>query len=370
MIRLSTIALFVVGSLPSISCFNVKSAPSIRGVSFLSMQASKDLGASFKPYDKKKIAVFGTGGYLSSTIYGFLQRAASIYGTGISDVSSSPRAICATSAGAGSLNTIIARSFKLAFVGENFIRLTNLKDVENIKARIQGNDAVILGTVYLLALKPVTAGTYEKSPNDKTLEFFMDDRYMVDPTISADDMDVHLELFQNSIDACKLAGIQHITVMETPATKDSKPFAEILDRAGIPFTYIHASGDLENTKSYTFEEGVQSDMNLQGFTLADGYTSKNGYTAGDWSESFNDEIKGNENQNIPREDLAAVAVQSLMSLDWRKCRCIDVSSNGKLTKKDESVSEDGQYVPQKILKSDKDWLLQSEIIAEKVRAIE
>ncbi len=262
--RVSILSVLAFGNLPFISCFT--STPAFGGrheSSSTLLMATGDLGSGFKPYEKKKIAVFGAGGYLSSHIYGFLQRAASIYGTGISDASSSPRAICATAVGSESLNKNLLRSFKLAFAGENVIRLTNLQDVENIKARIQGYDAIVLGTVYQLAEKPVTANTYEKTPNDKTLEFFMDDKNMIDATVSDDDLEVHLKIFQNTIDACKLASIQHVTVVETRTT-NSKPFAEILDRAAIPFTYIHASGDLENTKIYTFEEGVQSDINLQG----------------------------------------------------------------------------------------------------------
>lgn len=228
-------------------------------------------------------------------------------------------------------------------------------------------DAVILGTVYLLETKPVTLNTYEKSPNDKAYEFYLDSRVNVEQSVSEDDLDVHLEIFKNSIEACRLANIKHITVIETPLTKkgNSKPFSEILDKAGIPFTYIKASGDLENTPSYTFEEGVVSDLNIQGFAFADDYMSKNGYSPGDWSKSLDEEVKGTKNKNIPREDLAAVAVQSLISLDWGTTRCINVSSNGKNQNK--SVS-DGKY-KYKTLKSDKDWLLQSEIIAEKVRLL-
>lgn len=35
-------------------------------------------GCAAKPLDKKKIAVFGAGGYLGAVIFGFLQRAASL----------------------------------------------------------------------------------------------------------------------------------------------------------------------------------------------------------------------------------------------------------------------------------------------------
>jgi shikimate 5-dehydrogenase len=35
-------------------------------------------GCAAKPFDKKKIAVFGAGGYLGAVVFGFLQRAASL----------------------------------------------------------------------------------------------------------------------------------------------------------------------------------------------------------------------------------------------------------------------------------------------------
>lgn len=334
----------------------------------ISASNNQDLGSSAKPYEKQKIAVFGAGGYLASTVYGFLQRASALYGTGIASASSSPRAICATSVGAGSLNTLLGRNFKLAFAGENYIALTDMDDVDHIKGNLKGYDAAVLGTVYTLTKKPVTANTYGKTPNDKTMEFFMDDRAMVDP--DEVDLDMHLTLFRNTIEACKSVGMKHLVVMETPSTEDSKPFAEILDEAQIPFTYIRASGELENSKLYTFEEGVQSDLNVDGFTLSDGYASKNGYTSGDWSESLMDEVINDEGNVVPREDLAAVAVQCLMSLDWNKSRCINVSSKGALVKKDQTIGDDGKYVAPKILKSDKDWLVQSDIIAAKVRAVE
>mmetsp|Transcript_14752 Transcript_14752/g.27736 ORF Transcript_14752/g.27736 Transcript_14752/m.27736 type:complete len:408 (+) Transcript_14752:132-1355(+) len=336
----------------------------------LSMMTKTPLqGTAAKPYDKKKIVVFGAGGYLGSTIYGYLQRAASIYGTGISDVSSSPRAICATAVGSASLNTLLGRCFKLAFAGENFIRLTNMQEVESIKGRIKGYDAAIIGTVYQLETRPVTGGSYERTPNDKTLEFYLDDRSMVTQSIADDDMEIHLNIFQNTIDACKQAGIGHIVVIETPATLMTKPFAKIIDEAGINFTYIRSIGKLENTKMYTFEDGIQSDVNIEGFTLPSGYKMKgSGYEAWDWYESLGGvNVNKSENQILPREDLAAVVVQSLMSLDWGKSRYLNVSSNGFLTSSD--IKKDGTTAVKKNLKSDREWCMNSDIIITKMNAV-
>lgn len=44
--------------------------------SSLCMQPPK--GCAAKPFEKKKIAVFGAGGYLGAVVFGFLQRAASL----------------------------------------------------------------------------------------------------------------------------------------------------------------------------------------------------------------------------------------------------------------------------------------------------
>lgn len=303
-----------------------------------------------------------------NNVVGFLQRASSIYGTGISPVSSSPRAIVATAVGSESLNKILGRSFKLAVATENYLRLTNMLEVESIEARVKGYDAVILGTIYQLEKRPVTGSTYEKSPNDKTLEFYLDNRNLIEPTVSDDDMEIHLSMFQRSVDACKNAGIEHVVVIETPATKDSKPFAKVLDDSGLNFTYIRASGELFNTKLYTFEEGIQHDITMDGFTLGEKHTTKSGYEIGDWSDAFNDETAGSAKDEIPREDLAAVVVQSLMSLDWKVSRCINVSSNGSLVN-DEEKTTDEPYVPKKILKSDKDWCLKSDLVAKKMEKL-
>lgn len=371
MTRISALFLLVVMTVSSFSVRN-ESSSRVKSSSVFFASPQSDFGSSKTPYDKKKIAVFGTGGYWSAILYGFLQRASSIYGTGISSVNSSPRAICATSVGSASLNKILSQNFKLAFCGENNIRLTNLQDVENIAVRVKGMEAVVMGTVYQLKQLPVTANSFEKSPNDKTLEFFMDDRYTIDWAIDEFN-DIHLKIFQNTIDACVKTGtVQHVVVLETPSTPSPKPFAEILDRAGIPFTYISTGGSpWENTKLFTFESGVQSDISLKGFTFDEYYQSQNGYSAGDWSEFFQDEIKKNaknKGHSIPREDLAAVAAQSLMSLDWTKSRCIHVSSNGAfVTEEDEKMNKTRRKVA---IRSDKHWLLQSENLAQKVRAME
>lgn len=317
-------------------------------------------GSAAKPFEKKRVAVFGAGGYLGATIFGFLQRASSIYGTGLGG-SASPRAICATAVGSVSLNKIINQTFKLAYAGEDLVRLTNMQDVEHIKERLKGFDAAVLGTIYTCETRPITLNTYNLTPNQKTMEFYLDDRYGVEDEMEGN-MDFHLNLFDNTVKACKEAGLKHIVVIESPNTPSSTPFAEILDKNDLAFTFIRASGTLENTKYYTFEEGIQGNIRIDGFTFADNYSKRTGYKHGDWSENFETETMETKRQNIAREDLAAVVVQTFMSLDWSKSRCLDVWCDGKLEPEDAKDDKNAAYVPKKILKSDRDWCINSSVI--------
>lgn len=289
---------------------------------------------------------------MGGTIFGFIQRASSLYGTGLGGI----RSICATPLGSVGLNKVLLRTFKLAFAGEDMVRLTDMQDAYAICRNLSGMNAAILGTIYQLEKKSVALNTYEKSPNDKTFEFYLDDRYAAESDISPDDMDYHLGMFKNTVDGCKAAGLEHIVVVETPNTKDSKPFAKILDDACVPFTYIRVNGQLENTKMYTFEEGLQSALEIDAVTVSEKNLNKSGYTSAvnDWSDF---ETKLETNDVIAREDVAALAVQSLLSLDWTKSRCLNVLSSGKVLEKMSKKQKDK-------LKSDKDWCMKSEIVAE------
>lgn len=121
-------------------------------------------GCAGKPFEKKKVAVLGGGGYLGALTFGFLQRAASLHGTGIGNC----RCIAATADTAVRLNRVLGKHFALAQADESFIKLTDLSSVDMIASRLQGWDALIMGTDLFLQKMPVTSGTYERTPNDKT----------------------------------------------------------------------------------------------------------------------------------------------------------------------------------------------------------
>jgi len=272
-------------------------------------------GSAAKPYEKKKIAVFGSGGYLGACIFGFLQRAGSLYGTGIAGINS-PRAITATGSGSQCLNGVLGKNFVLAQADESFVKLTDMTSVESIRSRVRGFDAVIFSTLYTLEIRPVTGGSYERTPNDKTLEFYMDRPRS--PTIQGTfDPQYCEQIFQKTLEACREEGVKRVFVIETDrqfgiTSGDSDKYIDTLSKSGIPYLYIQPDGMMENLQDYTYVKGVQGDLSI-----------------------YDDLIEGTNPPSsagvLYREDVAAFCAQSIMSLDWSECKVVRLVSNGPAT---------------------------------------
>jgi hypothetical protein len=311
----------------------------LRSPSFLHM-LNEPQGCAAKPYEKKKIAVFGAGGYLGATIFGFLQRAGSLYGTGVSG-QSSPRAISATKSSAEALNKVLASAFKLAFAGEDLIRLVDTTDVDHIIQRVASYDAAVLGTAYQLENRAITLNTYEKTPNDKTYEFYLDEKYGAwENDVPSDDSDIHIQIFLNSVQACLESGtIRHLVVVETPRTYDPMVFINILEEAGIPYTYLRVKGLLIKDISFSFDKGVKDSLAISQFDPCFIYP-------------IDAEVYENE-RPVYREDVAALVVQTLMSLDWNESRILEVYSSPNQLK---------DNIPTSKSRSDKYWCAGSELL--------
>ena len=299
-------------------------------------------GCAAIPFEKKKIAVFGAGGYLGSTVFGFLQRAGSIYGTGISGLSS-PRALAATSTSSDALNKVLASSFKLAYAGEDLIRLIDTSYVDHIIERVRSYDAAVLGTTYQLEKRAVTLNTYEKTPNDKTYDFYLDEKYGAwENDVPSDDSEYHVKLFMNAVQACLESGtIRHLVVIETPRTYDPQVFVNILEEAGIPYTYIRVKGTLIKDISFSFDKGVKDSLAIAQYRAGTVYP-------------IDAEVYENE-RPIYREDIAALVVQSLMSLDWQESRILEVSSSPNSLK---------NFVTDSKSRIDRDWCVGSQLLAQ------
>lgn len=236
--------------------------------------------------------MLGAGGKLGSLTFGFLQRSSSLFETGVGKV----RALGATANTASRLNSFLARHFCLAFADESVIKLTNLEDIEAISSRLDGWDALIWGTDVDLAMKPVTGNTFESKPNQQTMEVYWDAK--------SDSTEVDIiskqKLVDNILAAAKNQGLGHMVVVDDGSVPDLLPQ---LQACSVPFTCIQPLGVLNDIQAYTYREGVQAELTIE--------TGK--------------ELEIDGAMLIPREDVAALAVECLQSLDWSKSRCIQVS---------------------------------------------
>jgi len=304
-------------------------------------------GCAAKPLEKKKIAVFGTGGYMGAITYGFLQRASSLYGTGISNIRGSPRAIGATSGSLEALNKELGSKFKAAFCSEDLVRLVDTSDVNHIKDRLKDFDAAIIGTSYQLEQRKVTLNTYESSPNEKVYEIYLDERYGAwnQDVAPSDDADIHINIFRNSVQACKAAGLSHLVVFETPRTVQPSKFVNILEEEGIKYTYIRTNSPLSKDLTFTFEKGISNKLDVR------------------IVQSIDDIDTQETEKPIAREDLSALIVQSLLSLDWEESRIIEVRAS------DVNITSGYGTKEKRKQKYDSYWCPNSDVLAEALSAL-
>jgi hypothetical protein len=215
-----------------------------------------------------------------------------------------------------------------------------------------------MGTEYYLEERPITGNTYEKGPNDKTSEFYLDAPKTAGVATELVSPEIQLSLFRNTLEACRAANVKHVIVLETPQTQNTKQYAQLLDETGVPFTYLRVCGDLKNCPDYTYAKGVQGDLKLESFTFSTNYNGVDGYVKGSWIDDLGDFAdKGGE---VYREDIAALAVQCLQSLDWSTSRCLLVSSAGLLAKAPTTLKG----------RLDKEWCVNSDILADKLAIVQ
>ena len=147
---------------------STSSSSSNSGPSPLAPQGvTKPKGSAAVPYSKQKILTMGNGGYLGGIFFGYLQRASTIYTTGIGGIGGGIRSIGATADTSIRLNRILNKHFVLAQADESYIKLTDLTSIDAIQQRMMGYDAIVLGTKLYLERRKVAANTYEVTPNDQ-----------------------------------------------------------------------------------------------------------------------------------------------------------------------------------------------------------
>ena len=247
---------------------------------------------------------------------------------------------------------VLVSRFRLAYAGEDLMRIVDTSDINHIKDRLKDFDGCILGTTYQLEQRSVSLNTYEKNPNDKTFELYLDERYGVfENNVPSDDADIHTSIFRNSVQACKEAGISHLLVVETARTVRPMDFVKILEEEGVAYTYMRTMSALKKDKEYTFEKGITNKLEVVRLP------------AGSSLASFDAQKSENE-PAVYREDLAALIVQSLMTLDWGESRILEVSSSPGST-----VSSGYGGKMRKGLRFDRDWCPNSELMADILSAL-
>ena len=269
--------------------------------------------------------------------FGFLQRAGSLWGTGLAP---GCRCLGATADTAQRLNRVLSKAFGLAVADESVIKLTNLQsDVSAIAERLQGWDALILGSDLGLCQRPVTANTYETSPNDKTYEVYWG------PSPFAIETDEQMTIIKyniltNVLQAAQQAGVQHIVAVDDDNDGHGR-FEKLVRDTGIPFTYIRPVSDLVTIPNYNFKKGVQGKLSITPTTN----------TPPAAAETI---IKG---EQISREDLAALCVQALQSLDWTRRWSLQVRGRGPVDDSGEQqVNNPKQLL---LLRPDQEWCVDS-----------
>lgn len=234
--------------------------------------------------------------------------------------------------------------------------MVDTSDVSHIQERLKGFDLAILGTTYQLERRSVTLNTYEKSPNDKTFEFYLDERYGAwENDIPSNDSIIHTTVFRNSILASKQSGIKHVVVVETPRTVKPMDFVSILEEVGIAYTYIRTNSPLKKDITYTFEKGISNNLMVTRLPL------------GSTLSSVDDTQQSENGQVVCREDLAALVVQTFMTLNWGESRILEVkpsagSSISSGFEADGSKRNKGQ-------RYDKEWCPNSKLLVEALSSL-
>lgn len=244
---------------------------------------------------------------------------------------------------------VLASAFKAAYAGEDLMRLVDTSDVSHIAQRLKNFDAAIIGTTYELERRAVTLNTYEASVNDRTYEMYLDEKYGAwkrddDPR---DDAEVHASIFRNSVRACREAGVSHVVAVETPRTARPADFVDVLEEEGVAYTYVRTRAPLTKDKYYTFEKGITNRLGVVAMP------------AGSRLEPF--DAQASEGESVYREDLAALIVQSLMTLEWGESRILEVSHTPG---SEISTGYGGKSKESQRLKFDKDWCPNSGLLAE------
>jgi hypothetical protein len=149
-------------------------------------------------------------------------------------------------------------------------------------------------------------------------------------------------ILSNFVQAATLAGVKHIICV---VTEDCTKTTELVASSGIPYTIIYSPVGVVDTPDYTYQKGVQGDLVIT---------------------HFESEVDENSRVGVPvcREDLSAVCVQCLQTLNWNESRRISIASRGPIDKS--LLLPDGRSKK----RVDQQWCVNSFVLEDKLANIQ
>lgn len=273
-----------------------------------------------------RVAVLGGGGYSGAVAFGFLQRATKQFGKGIDSVAS----IGATAESVNLLNRYLAKTFYTS-ADQTEIKLANLFDVEHIAEHLYGWDALVMGTDIGVAVRPVSPGTY-MTGNDYACEVYWPAPKNLQG-IPENAIELREVILRNVMEGARLAGVQHICLVDDAKDYEALRF---LHYTGVPYTCLGpTAARMVDCPNYTFRKGVLEKLE---------------------AVNLRQQEAAPASKYLHREDLAALAIQTLMSLDWSYSRCLAVTGKG--------LPESDSWAKRSNTDLDNEWCVNSHLLVE------
>jgi hypothetical protein len=225
--------------------------------------------AAERPINKQLVAVCGAGGDAGRFIYGYVQRAAQTFESGLK----APRALVGAARGSRALNVCLGTSFILAYADESLVQRCDFRDDEIIKKRLNGCSVVV--TPYRMRPQGAVTGT--------------------EWTWDLDQAGGESEPFSRILGAT--SDDAHVIAVAAPA--DAAAAQSALEASGVPHTLL-VTKDLAVTKKWNLNEGIQQVVGAKRGADAAG--------------------------EVQVEDLGALIAQAVSILDPTKSRVLSIGA--------------------------------------------
>ena len=224
--------------------------------------------AAERPINKRKVVVCGAGGEAGRFIFGYVQRAAQTFESGLT----APRALVGAARGSRALNVCLATSFILAYADESLVSRCDFRDDEIVKKRLDGCSMVV--APYRMRPQGAVTGT--------------------EWTWDLDQAGGESEPFSR---IC--ANVQDAHVIAVAAPADAAAAQSDLEASGVPHTLL-VTKDLATTKKWNLNNGIQQVVGAKRGADAAG--------------------------EVQVEDLGALIAQAVSILDPTKSRVLSIGA--------------------------------------------